>query len=159
MTTAVPTTNTRTLILAAILVAAAVGGATGFATSYLAKTSPSPESRTFYLFAKDLSFNFSLTSGGNQLTSDYAYSTNYIIANKGDALAIHFYNPTDARHSFTMGAPYAGNYTLDPGPTDQAPNNPIHDVTVTINASQAGTFLFYCVFHSPEMRGSLIVQG
>ena len=153
-------TSARTLILAAIIIAALVGGATGFAASYLTRPAPpSPENRVFYLFARDLSFNFSLTSGANQLTSDYAYSTNYIIINKGDTLVIHFYNPTDQRHSLTMNAPYAGNYTLSEGPTDQAPNNPIHDVTITINASQAGTFQFYCVFHPPQMRGSLIVQG
>jgi len=160
MAVASRTTSARTLILAAIIIAASVGSATGFAANYLTRTAPpSPENRVFYLFARDLSFNFSLTSGGNQLTSDYAYSTNYIIINKGDTLVIHFYNPTDERHSFTMKAPYEGNYTLSEGPTDQAPTSPIHDVTITINASQAGTFQFYCIFHPPQMRGSLIVQG
>src|SRR5213594_3260481 len=137
MAVASRTTSARTLILAAIIIAASVGSATGFAANYLTRTAPpSPENRVFYLFARDLSFNFSLTSGGNQLTSDYAYSTNYIIINKGDTLVIHFYNPTD-----------------------QAPTSPIHDVTITINASQAGTFQFYCIFHPPQMRGGLIVQG
>ena len=158
------TTSSRNLILAAILVAAAVGSATGYAASYLSKSSPAPENRVFYLFARDLSFNFSLTSGSNALTSDYAYSTNYIIVNKGDTLTIHFYNPTDEHHSFTVTGPFASNVspsnsTLEAGPTDASPNLPIHDVTITVNANQAGTFGFYCIFHPPQMRGSIIVQG
>src|SRR5438093_13507932 len=91
MAVASRTTSARTFILAAIVIAASVGSATGFAANYLGRTAPpSPESRVFYLFARDLSFIFSLTSGSNQLTSDYAYSTNYIIVNKGDTLVIHF---------------------------------------------------------------------
>ncbi len=159
MSTSSRTWSSRNLVIAAVLISAIVGSGTGFATSYLTRTSPAPENREFYLFARDLSFNFSLTSGANQLKSDYAYSTNYIVINKGDTLVIHFYNPTDEHHSFTMNAPYANNYTLGEGPTDQNPNNPIHGVTITINASQAGFFQFFCIFHQPQMRGSLIVQG
>src|SRR5262249_4220070 len=144
MSTPTYTTNARNLILAAILIAAAVGGATGFATSYLSKTSPSAQSREFYLFARDLSFNFSLTSGSNKLTSDYIYSTNYISVNKGDTLQVHFYNPTDEPHSFTSDAPYANNQTLVAGPTDTSPGLPIPDVTIAIYANQAGTFQFHC---------------
>ncbi len=154
------TLSPRNILIAAILISAVVGSATGLATSYLTRpASASSQTREFYLFARDLSFNFSLTSGANQLTSDYGYSSNYLIANKGDTLIIHFYNPTDEHHSFTMNAPYANNYTLAEGPTDQNPDNPIHDVTITISASQVGTFRYYCIFHQPEMRGSLIVQG
>jgi len=154
------TTSTRNLIIATLLIAAAVGSATGFATNLLSRTAPSPENRVFYLFASDLSFPFNQTSGDNALTSDYSYSTNYIIVNKGDTLTIHFYNPTDQHHSFNMGAPYANsNVTLDAGPTDSQPTSPIHDATIRINANQAGTFQFFCIFHPPEMRGWLLVQG
>lgn len=149
----------RNLVIVAVLVSAIVGSATGLATNYLTRTSPSPQTRDFYLLARDLSFNFSLTSGSNQLKSDYGYSSNYIVVNKGDTLVIHFYNPTDQQHSFTMNAPYANNVTLAEGPTDQNPNNPIHDATITINANQAGNFQFFCTYHQPQMRGTLIVQG
>jgi plastocyanin len=151
--------SSRNLIIATVLISAIIGSVAGLTANYLARTTPSPESRVFYLFARDLSFNYSLTSGPNQLTSDYGYSANYIVINRGDTLVIHFYNPTDQKHSFTMASPYQNNVTLAQGPTDQNPNNPISDVSITISASQAGTFEFYCIFHQPQMRGFLIVQG
>ena len=159
MATSPQTWSPRNVIIAAVLISAIVGSVSGLAANYLMRASPATQNREFYLFARDLSFNFSLTSGPSALTSDYGYSANYIIVNKGDTLVIHFYNPTDEHHSFTMNAPYANNYTLAEGPTDQNPNNPIHDVTITINASQAGSFEFFCIFHQPQMRGWLLVQG
>src|SRR5712692_3453401 len=135
------TPSPRNLLLAAVLVSAIVGSVTGLATNYLMRTSPAAQTRDFYLFARDLSFNFSLTSGSNKLTSDYIYSANYIIVNKGDTLLIHFYNPTDQPHTFTIDTPYANNATLVAGPTDTNPNNPIPGTTITISASQTGTFL------------------
>src|SRR6266705_3740797 len=149
----------RNLLIATVLISAIVGSAAGLTANYLTRTIPASQTREFYLFARDLSFNFNLTSGSDKLTSDYIYSLNYIIVNKGDTLLIHFYNPTDEPHSFTMDAPYANNATLAEGPTDQNPSNPIPDTTITITASQAGAFPFHCIFHSPQMRGSLIVQG
>ena len=113
---------------------------------------PAPQTQDFYLFARDLMFN-TTTSG---LTSNYVYSTNYIVVNKGDTLVVHFFNPTDEHHSFTIGAPYANNVTVAGAPTDQSP--PL-SATINLVASQAGTFQFHCVFHPPQMRGTLIVQG
>ncbi len=150
------TSSPRNLLLAAILVSAIIGSVTGLATNYLMRISPAPQTRDFYLFARDLSFNFSLTSGPNALTSDYIYSANYVVINKGDTLVIHFYNPTDEHHSFTMESPYANSVTVAEQPNDQSP---IHDATITIAASQAGTFQFHCIFHPPQMRGNLIVEG
>ncbi len=145
-------TGTRNLLIAAVLVSALVGGITGLATTYLARTSPTPQTQDFYLFARDLSFN-TTTSG---LNSDYVYSTNYIVVNKGDNLRVHFFNPTDEHHSFTIGTPYANNVTVEGSPTDQSPPQ---RAVINIVVSQAGTFQFHCVFHSPQMRGTLIVQG
>ena len=159
MATSTRTWSPRNVVIAAVLISAIVGSVSGLAANYVTRTSPSPENREFYLFARDLSFPFNQTSGANRLTSDYIYSSHYIIANKGDNLVIHFYNPTDEPHSFTMSAPYANNATLAEGPTDTSPNNPIHDVTITITVGRAGTFPFHCVFHPPQMRGWLIVQG
>ncbi len=148
-------TSSRNLLIAAVLVSALVGGITGLATTYLARTSPPSQNQDFYLFARDLAFNTSRSG----LTSNYAYSSNYVVVNKGDTLVIHFVNPTDEHHSFTIGAPYANNVTVAAAPTDQAGDFIAQTVTINIAANQAGTFQFHCVFHSPQMRGTLIVQG
>ncbi len=147
--------STRNLLIATVLVSALVGSVTGLATTYLARTSPAPQTQEFYLFARDLSFN--RTSSG--LSSDYIYSSNYVVVNKGDTLVIHFVNPTDQHHTFTIGAPYANNVTVAAAPTDQAGDPVAQSATINIAASQAGTFQFHCVFHPPQMKGTLIVQG
>jgi len=90
------------------------------------------------------------------LKADYDFSASVITVNRGDTLVIHFYNPTDQNHTFTIGAPYANDVFVAAHPTDQSP---IHNATITINANQAGIFPFYCRFHAPSMSGSLVVQG
>ncbi len=147
------TWSPRNLLIATVLISAIIGSATGFTANYLARTSPAVQSRDFYLFAQDLSFNTSLTTG---LTSDYGYSADVIAVNKGDTLNIHFYNPTDANHIFTMLAPYTNEVVLVGAPTD---TSPIHTVTITVAANQAGIFSYHCKFHPPQMTGSLIVQS
>ena len=90
------------------------------------------------------------------LKADYDFSASVINVDRGDTLVIHFYNPTDQNHTFTIGAPYANDVFVAAHPTDQSP---IHNATITINANQAGIFPFYCRFHAPSMSGSLVVQG
>jgi len=143
----------RNTIIAAVLLSALVGGVTGLGVSYLARVSPMPQSRDFYLFGVDQSFNSSLASG---LKADYAFSSSLITVNKGDTLVIHFYNPTDENHTFTIGSPYANDVFVAAHPTDQSP---IHNATITVNANQAGIFPFHCRFHMPSMSGSIVVQG
>jgi plastocyanin len=144
----------RNLLIATILIAAIVGSTTGLGVSYLARPSPSPQARDIYLFAVDQNFNSSATRG---LNSDYIYSSSFIIANRGDTLTVHFYNPTDKPHSFTVGSPYS-NEAIVAGMT---PGNPgvIRNANVTITTSQAGSFTFYCKFHPPQMTGTILVQG
>src|SRR5690349_10754124 len=108
----------RNTIIAAVLLSALVGSLTGLGTSYLSRTSPTPQTRDFYLFAVDQSFNSSLATG---LKADYDFSANVITVNKGDTLIIHFYNPTDANHTFTLGAHYANDVFLAGRPTDPSP--------------------------------------
>src|SRR5438270_13752730 len=96
--------STRNLLIATILLAALFGGVTGLGTSYFAHPAPAPQTRDVYLFAQDLSF-----SAPSNLSSDYVYSSNLIVFNKGDTVNIHFYNPTDQHHSFTIRAPYAND--------------------------------------------------
>jgi plastocyanin len=147
------TWNPRNTVIAAVLLSALVGSVTGLGVSYLARTSPTAQTRDFYLFSVDQSFNSSLASG---LKADYAYSSSVITANKGDRLVIHFYNPTDQNHTLTIGSPYANDAFVAAHTTDRSP---IHNATLTINANQAGTFPFYCKFHLPSMSGSIVVQG
>ncbi len=147
------TWSPRNTIIVAVLLSALVGSVTGLGASYLARTSPTAQTRNFYLFAVDQSFNSSLATG---LKADYDFSASVITVNRGDTLVIHFYNPTDQNHTFTMGAPYANDVFVAAHPTDQSP---IHNATITINANQAGIFSFYCRFHTPSMSGSLVVQG
>jgi len=143
----------RNTIIVAVLLSALVGGVTGLGASYLTRVTPTPQTRDFYLFGVDQSFNSSLASG---LKADYAFSSSVITVNRGDNLVIHFYNPTDQNHTFTMGPPYADDVFVAAHPTDQSP---IHNATITVNANQAGIFPFHCRFHMPSMSGSIVVQG
>src|SRR2546422_9404507 len=147
------TWRSRNTVVVAVLLSALVGSVTGLGASYLARTTPTAQTRNFYLFAVDQSFNSSLASG---LKADYAFSASVIAANRGDTLVIHFYNPTDQNHTFTIGSPYANDVFVAAHPTDQSP---IHNATITINANQDGIFPFHCKFHAPSMSGSVVVQG
>jgi plastocyanin len=142
------TWGTRNLLITTILLAAIVGGVTGLGASYLSHPSPAPQTRDIYLFAQDLSF-----SVPSNLSSDYVYSSNLIVVNKGDTVTIHFYNPTDQHHSFTVGAPYANDVVV------AAQSGTIQNANITITTSQVGSFTFHCRFHSPQMTGTILVQG
>src|SRR5206468_12527824 len=117
--------STRNLLLAAVLLAAIVRVVTGLAAGYLAHQSPTPQTRDFYLFAQDLSF-----SAPSNLNSDYIYSSSQITVNKGDTVTIHFYNPTDAAHSFTIGTPYTNDVVVT------AQSTVIQNANITITTSQ-----------------------
>src|SRR6266702_4175202 len=145
------TLSPRNTIIVAVLLSAVVGSVTGLGASYIAHTSPTAQTRNFYLFAVDQSFNSSVATG---LKADYDFSANVITVNKGDTLVIHFYNPTDEAHTFTMSSPYTSDVVL-PAITI----NLISSANITITATQAGIFHYYCRFHAPSMSGNLVVQG
>src|SRR5438445_7904811 len=138
----------RNLLIASILLAAIVGGIAGLGASFLSHPSPSPQTRNIYLFAQDLSF-----SAPSNLSSDYIYSSSQITVNKGDTITIHFYNPTDQAHSFTIGAPYTNDVVV------AAQSTVIQNANITITTSQAGSCAFHCKFHPPQMTGTILVQG
>jgi plastocyanin len=140
--------STRNLLIATILLAALFGSIAGLGTSYLAHPNPTPQTRNIYLFAQDLGF-----SAPSNLSSDYIYSSSQINVNKGDTVTIHFYNPTDKVHSFTIGAPYANDVVV------AAQSSTIQNANITITTSQAGSFTFHCKFHPPQMAGTILVQG
>ena len=147
------TWSPRNIIIVAVLLSALVGSLTGLGVTYLSRTSPTAQTRDFYLYGVDQSFNASLATG---LKADYAYSSSVITVNKGDTLVIHFYNPTDANHTFTIGSPYANDVVVLGQPTN---NSPIRSATVNISVNQAGIFPFHCRFHLPSMSGTIVVQG
>jgi len=116
--------------------------------SYFAHPAPTPQTRDLYLFAQDLSF-----TAPSNLSSDYVYSSNLILVNKGDTITIHFYNPTDKAHSFTIGTPYTNDVVVT------AQSTVIQNANITITTSQPGSFAFHCKFHPPQMTGTILVQG
>ena len=142
------TWSTRNLLIATILLAAIVGSVSGLGASYLAHPTPTPQTRDIYLFAQDLSF-----SAPSNLGSDYIYSSSQITVNRGDTVTIHFYNPTDKAHSFTIGAPYTNDVVV------AAQSTVIQNANITITTSQPGSFAFHCKFHPPQMTGTILVQG
>src|SRR5437879_7138274 len=140
-------------LIVAVLFSPVVESVSGLSASYLYRACPTSQTRDFYLFGVDQSFNSSLASG---LRGDYAFSSSVINVNKGDTLVIRIYNPTDANHTFTIGSPYGNDVVVAGRPTDASP---IHNATITIGASKPGIFPFYCRFHMPSMSGSIVVQG
>src|SRR5207245_11298175 len=89
----------RNTIIVAVLLSALVGGVTGLGVSYLARVNPTPQSRDFYLFGVDQSFNSSVISG---LKADYALSSSVITVNKGEPLVLQVHNQTDQSHTLTI---------------------------------------------------------
>jgi plastocyanin len=141
----------RNTIIVAVLLSVAVGGVTALGVTYALHPAPASQTRNFYMFAVDQGFPAANTTG---LKADYAFSAMTIIVNRGDTLIIHFYNPTDQHHSFTMGSPYTEDVVL-PAMT----NTKISTANITITANTAGTFQYTCDFHGPSMVGDLIVQA
>src|SRR5690349_12471690 len=75
----------RNTVIAAILLSALFGGVTGLAVNYLSHPGPTAQTRDFYLFGVDQSFNKTLAVG---LRGDYAFSSSVITVNKGDTLVV-----------------------------------------------------------------------
>lgn len=79
------------------------------------------------------------------------FSLEEITVNKDDRVVIHFYNlepeETQEKHSFTMAAPYETHNDVD------ASTNK----TIEFTATEGGIFEYQCVYHTPTMRGNLVV--
>src|SRR5438445_13890358 len=86
------TWSSRNTVIAAVLLSALVGGVTGFSAGYLSRAGPTAQTRDFYLFGVDQSFNSTLASG---LGGDYAFSSSVINVNRGDILEFPFYIQTN----------------------------------------------------------------
>jgi plastocyanin len=147
------TANTRTKVL--VLSASAIA-ATLFLATFAAIWSPLQNAqavrykgvtREFYLFNLD---DPKIDEEKVGLPADL-YSIPEMTVKKGDTVVIHFYNvepQADDRHSFTiLDRPYTTNVALDGG----------QNQTITFTANQTGIFTYICTFHTPSMKGQLVV--
>jgi plastocyanin len=102
--------------------------------------------KTFYLFNQEVE-GLNETEAG--IPADI-FSIPVIVVNKGDNITINFYNTEESGedpHSFVMSAPYNIDQTVQPG----------QNITISFTADHEGVFLYYCKYHSPTMRGQLVV--
>src|SRR5438445_1503819 len=95
------TWSPRNTVIAAVLLSALVGGVTGFSASYLSRAGPTGQTRDFYLFEVDQSFNSSLASG---LRGDYAFSSSVINVYKCDILDSRNDYPTESNQTFQIAS-------------------------------------------------------
>lgn len=81
------------------------------------------------------------------------FSLEEIVVNRSDRVVIHFYNlepeETQEKHSFTMAAPYEMHNDVDASKSK----------TIEFTATESGIFEYQCVYHTPTMRGNLVVLG
>jgi len=143
--------SVRKVLIVATILSIIVGGLAGLGAGTLAPqlASTSPQTREIFLFPVELPFNDTLAG-----IPHYVFNPSMIVVNKGDTVLIHFYQPTDEGHSFTIVAPYSKDVTL---PVATATNIPKTDITFI--AGTAGFFVYHCKFHPPTMTGTLQVVG
>src|SRR5437899_4314856 len=125
----------KTLIVATIL-SIVLGGLAGLGAGTLAPqlASTSPQTREIYLFPVELPFNDTVAG-----IPHYVFNPSMIVVNKGDTVLIHFYQPTDESHSFTVVAPYLKDVTL---PVATATN--IQKMDITFFVGNVVFFLYHC---------------
>ena len=139
----------RKVLITAVILSIILGGATGFATSFLSRPAPKTQTREFYVFPEEQPFDSTVAG-----IPHYIFIPDRIVVNKGDNVTIHFYDTTDESHTFTLPDPYAVDKVL---PAATATNIPKTDVSFVANT--IGIFVYHCRFHPPTMTGNLIVQG
>ncbi len=148
-----PTWSPAKLLAVAAILSVVLGGTTGFAGSYFARSQPPASvTREFFVFATTANFNDTLLSQTfNQDFPHDIFFPDHIVVNKGDTITIHFFNTEDEpeRHTFTMDAPYAVDRDL--AMQEKA--------DINIVANTAGLFQFRCRYHLPTMTGYLFVLG
>ena len=153
-TTAKPGWSTRNTVLVAVVLSAIAGTASGYATSYLTRTTvPSPQTRPVYLFTTTLNFDETNASKafGTDIPHDY-FAPDRITVNQGDKVLIRYYNTEDKpeNHTFTMSySSYNFNKVLQ--------FQQVADFNFT--ADTPGVFRYECTFHQPTMTGYLVVLG
>ena len=143
--------SVRKILTVTTILSIIVGGLAGLGAGTLAPqlASTSSQTREIYLFPVELPFNDTVAG-----IPHYVFNPSMIVVNKGDTVLIHFYQPTDESHSFTIVAPYSKDVTL---PVAALTNIPKTDITFV--AGTAGFFVYHCKFHPPTMTGTLQVIG
>jgi plastocyanin len=147
--------STTKLLVVVALVSIIGGALVGLGVSY-GFHYEAPTKREFYMFNSKLNFNDTTFPGLGEVHSD-VFSPDHITVNKGDLVVIHYINVEVAGgdpHSFTMtagnnGGPYNTNVIVQPG----------QEASFNFTARWSGIFEYFCIYHTPEMVGSLVVQG
>jgi plastocyanin len=108
---------------------------------------PASNNKTFYVFSAEV-------EGLNQTTARIPadiFTPPIIVINRGDSVAVNFYNTEqerEERHSFTIDAPpYSVDIDIAGGESGNA----------TFAADDEGIFPYYCKYHLPTMVGQLVV--
>jgi plastocyanin len=109
---------------------------------------PVPQTREFYLFTQ---VDEAVNEDELGIPPDLFFPTQ-IAVNKGDKVVVHFYNlepeETQEHHTFTMASgAYRMHNDLNAG----------EQKTIEFTASEAGVFDYICTFHTPTMKGQLVV--
>ncbi len=145
--------NVKITVIAIISIIAIILGAT---TTLIPVISASHEGssyvgikREFWLFNSEIpEFNETMTGMPHDV-----YSLQTILVKQGDSVVIHFFNTESQdgdHHSFTISEkPYNMDIELSPG----------ENKTIAFNATESGTFTFFCKFHQPTMRGQFVVES
>ncbi len=115
------------------------------------REAPVPQTREFYLFT-EVDEVIEEEEDLLAIPPD-KFSLEEITVNQGDRVVIHFYNlepeETQEHHTFTMVDPYQMNIDLNAG----------ENQTIEFVANESGIFEYQCVFHTPTMRGQLVILG
>src|SRR2546426_3975633 len=103
------TWSVRKILIVATILSIILGGVAGLGTGTLARqlASTSPQTREIFLFPVELPFNDTVAG-----IPHYVFNPSMIVVNKANTVLIHFYQPTDESHSFTIVAPYSKDVTL-----------------------------------------------
>ncbi|HEX2013761.1 MAG TPA: cupredoxin domain-containing protein [Nitrososphaera sp.] len=111
---------------------------------------PAPQTREFYLLTQ-VDEGVETMEEALGIPPDLFFPTEMTV-NKGDKVVVHFYNlepeETQEHHTFTMATGvYQTHNDLNAG----------EQKTIEFTASEAGIFDYICVYHTPTMRGQLVV--
>ncbi|HJS81202.1 MAG TPA: cupredoxin domain-containing protein [Nitrososphaera sp.] len=113
---------------------------------------PAPQTREFYLLTQ-VDEGVEVMEDELGIPPDLFFPTQMTV-NKGDNVVVHFYNlepeETQEHHTFTMtSGVYQTHNDLNAG----------EQKTIEFTASEAGVFDYICTYHTPTMRGQLVVLG
>ena len=111
---------------------------------------PAPQTREFYLLTQvDEAVETMEEELG--IPPDLFFPTQMTV-NKGDRVVVHFYNlepeETQEHHTYTMAT---GSYQM------HNDLNAGEQKTIEFTASEAGVFDYICTYHTPTMKGQLVV--